>query len=293
MNYLNTKFKSIGFECLLKIKEQIVPRFVLEFYSQLDFDYNSKGDFVVYFVIQNKSFSFNLKEFGHILGIPFEGHCSYSDKWSLDYLEISTPTKGRYQTTPPSLSVIKTLIQTHRQGHITRVHNKKPIDVDENKILNRKFQNHMIGSRSFVRMYYVYELSDDLYILCDSVMHPLTPYYEPMTQSDHGTKTCHQSNPSSSSNVLDHSSSCHHVDENDDANDEESSQSNTPSPSQLINSLLNIVSMVFENPPHKNQTIHTYQTKILNHQNQYRHEHRKGLRSIRRALKNAMRGSKK
>ncbi|GKA03240.1 hypothetical protein Tco_0676021 [Tanacetum coccineum] len=75
------------------------------------------------------------------------------------------------------------------------------------------------------------ELSDDRYILCDRVMHPLAPHYEQKTRSDHGTKRCHQSNPSSSSNVLDHSSSSHHVDENVDENDEESSHSNTPSPS--------------------------------------------------------------
>ncbi|GKC91328.1 hypothetical protein Tco_1151977 [Tanacetum coccineum] len=143
MNYLSAKFKSIGFECLLKIKEQIVPYFVLEFYSQLEFDYNSKGHLVVHFVIQNKLFSFTLEEFGHILGIPFEGHSSYSDKWSLDYLEINTPTNGPYQTTPSSPSFIKTLIQTPRQGHITHVRNKKTIDVDENKILNREIQNPM------------------------------------------------------------------------------------------------------------------------------------------------------
>ncbi|GJV92649.1 hypothetical protein Tco_1540462 [Tanacetum coccineum] len=133
------------------------------------------------------------------------------------------------------------------------------------------------------------ELSDDRYILCDRTMHPLAPHYERKTRSDRGTKRCHQSNPGSSSNVLDHSSSSHHVNEND----EESSQSNTPSPSQLINSLPNIVHRVFENPPHENQTIHTDQTEILNQQNQYRDEHRKGLRSIGRALKNAMRGIKK
>ncbi|GJR31922.1 zf-CCHC domain-containing protein [Tanacetum coccineum] len=147
MNYINAKFESIGFECLLKINEKIVPRFVLEFYSQLEFNYNSEGHFVVHFVIQNKSFSFTLEEFGHILGIPSKGHCSYSDKWSLDYLEISTPTKGRYQTTPPSPSVIKTLIQTPRQGQITRVRNKKTINVDDNEILNREIQHHSAFAR--------------------------------------------------------------------------------------------------------------------------------------------------
>ncbi|GJS66874.1 retrovirus-related pol polyprotein from transposon TNT 1-94 [Tanacetum coccineum] len=137
------------------------------------------------------------------------------------------------------------------------------------------------------------ELSNDRYILCDRVVHPLAPYYERKTRSDHGMKKCRSSNPSSSSNVLDHSSSSHHVDENDGGNDEESFHSNTPSSSQLINSLSNVVPRVFESPPHENQTMYTYQTEILNHQSQHRDEHRKGLRSIERDLKNAMRGSKK
>ncbi|GJV93883.1 hypothetical protein Tco_1541696 [Tanacetum coccineum] len=310
------------------------PRFVLEFYSQLEFNYSSEGHFVVNFVIQNKPFSFTLEDFSHILGIPSKGHYSYSDKWSLDYLEFSSPTKGRYQTTPPSLSVIKTLIQTIRQGIVTRVHNKKTINVDDNKILNREIQHHMSSWVEIIRenvfclgghrdhvpacvchMLYCIETSNkynlaffilkrmesiqntpksnDRYILYDRVMHPLAPHYERKTRSDHGTKRCRSSNPSSSSNVLDYPSSSHHIDENNDGNDEESFHSNTPSPTQLVNSLSNVVLRVFENPPHENQTMHSYQTKILNHQSQLQVEHRKGLRPIEKALKNVMKSKKK
>ncbi|GJY64857.1 hypothetical protein Tco_0466317 [Tanacetum coccineum] len=279
MNYINAMFESIRFECLLKIKEQIVPWFVLEFYSQLEFNYNYEDYFVVHFVIQNISFSVTLEEFGHILGIPFKGHCLYSDKWSLDYLEISIPIKGRYQTTPPYPSVIKTFIQTPRQGQITCVRKKKTINVDENEILNREIQSHMNSWVEIIRenvlclgghrdhvsaclchMLYCIEpsikynlaffilkqmesiqnspkenlpygmlltrlfthivsnfleFSNDRYILCYRVMHPLAPHYERKTRFDHGTKRCRSSNPSSSSNVIDHSSSSHHVDEND------------------------------------------------------------------------------
>ncbi|GJZ19547.1 retrovirus-related pol polyprotein from transposon TNT 1-94 [Tanacetum coccineum] len=149
----------------------------------------------------------------------------------------------------------------------------------------------MIGSL----LYLTTSRPDIMFSVCLSACFqedPKTSHLE-ATRSDHGTKRCRSSNPSSSSNVLDHSSSSHHVDENDDGNDEESFHSNTPSPSQLIKSLSNVVPRVFENPPREYQTMHIYQTEILNHQNQYRDEHRKGLRSIGRALKNAMRGSKK
>ncbi|GKE30287.1 hypothetical protein Tco_1445671, partial [Tanacetum coccineum] len=101
-----------------------------------------------------------------------------------------------------------------------------------------------------------------------------------------------QSNSASSSSVFDHSSSSHHIDDVDD-NEEETSRSNTPSPSRLVNLFSNLVPQVLENQPHENQNLHTYQTKILNHQSQHRDEHRKGLRSIGKALKNAMKGRKK
>ncbi|GJW92489.1 hypothetical protein Tco_0170042 [Tanacetum coccineum] len=141
MSHLIAKFELVGFECLLTINEQIVPRFVLEFYSQLTFNYNSEGHSVVKFVIQNKSFSLTVEDFSHILKIPFKGHVSYTDMWSLDYLTISTPSKGRYKTILLSPRVIKALIKTPRQGQVTR--NKKTVVVDENEILTREIQNHM------------------------------------------------------------------------------------------------------------------------------------------------------
>nr|GEU32810.1 pentatricopeptide repeat-containing protein [Tanacetum cinerariifolium] len=212
MNYINAKFKSIGFECLFKINDKIVPRFVLEFYSQLEFYYNSEGHFVVNFFIQNKPFSFTLEEFGNILGIPSKDHCSYSDKWSIDYMEISSPTKGRYQTTPPSPSVIKTLIQTPGQGLVTRVHNKKTINVDDNEILNREIQHHMSS--------WVDIIHENVFCLGGHRDH--VPAYA----IRHGMKRCRSSNPSLSSNILDHPSSSRHTNENNDGNNEESFPSN-------------------------------------------------------------------
>nr|GFA89091.1 pentatricopeptide repeat-containing protein [Tanacetum cinerariifolium] len=143
MSHIRAKFGLIGFDCLLNINEQIVPHFVLEFYSQLTFEYNSEGHFVVNFVIQNKSFSFTLENFGQILKIPFKGQVSHTDMSLLDYLSLSAPSKGRYKTTPPSPNVIKSLIQVPRQGQVTRAKNKKTVVVDKNKILSREIQPHM------------------------------------------------------------------------------------------------------------------------------------------------------
>ncbi|GJW84456.1 hypothetical protein Tco_0157601 [Tanacetum coccineum] len=143
MSHIRAKFESIGFDCLLDINEQIVPRFVLEFYCQLTFTYNPESQFVVNFVIQNKSFSLTLEEFGQILKIPFKGQASNTEMWSLDHLSVSVPSRGLYKTKPPSPRVIKSLIQVPRQGQETRTKNKKTIVVGENEILTREIQTHM------------------------------------------------------------------------------------------------------------------------------------------------------
>ncbi|GKC10828.1 hypothetical protein Tco_1007610, partial [Tanacetum coccineum] len=143
ISHISAKFESIDFDCLLNLNEQIVPRFVLEFYSQLTFDYNSTGHFVVNFVIQSKSFSLTFEEFGQILKIQFKGHASHTDMWSLDYLPISVSSKGCYKTTPPSPSVVKSFIRIPRQGQVTLNKNKKTIVVDKNEILTREIQPHM------------------------------------------------------------------------------------------------------------------------------------------------------
>ncbi|GKE99103.1 hypothetical protein Tco_0022454 [Tanacetum coccineum] len=63
--------------------------------------------------------------------------------WSLNYLSISVPSKGRYKTTPPSPSVVKSFIQIPRQGQLTRTKNNKTIIVDKNKVLTHEIQPHM------------------------------------------------------------------------------------------------------------------------------------------------------
>ncbi|GKB08839.1 hypothetical protein Tco_0837151 [Tanacetum coccineum] len=136
-------FSHIGFECLIEINEQIVPRFILEFYIQYRINYDSEGQIFVEFVIQNQLFSFSLEEFGQILGIPYKGKFSFSDKWSLDDLPYSVPTGGPYQTNPPSPDDIKLLVQIERRGIITRIRHEQEIVVEDNQILTREITDVM------------------------------------------------------------------------------------------------------------------------------------------------------
>ncbi|GJV40438.1 hypothetical protein Tco_1418878 [Tanacetum coccineum] len=155
----------------------------------------------------------------------------------------------------------------------------KPKELLPYGMLITRLFNHVVSSFPV--------LAIDRYILYDRVMHP--PHYEQKKRSDQGTKRCRDLNASSSSTALNHSSSSHHLDQND----EESSHSSTPSLPQLISSLSNVVPIVFENLPHESQSLNTYQTKIINHQIQHRDEHRKGLWSIGKALTDMMKGNKK
>ncbi|GJR22680.1 hypothetical protein Tco_0971207 [Tanacetum coccineum] len=87
--YVRSMFGHIGCDCLLDINEQIIPRFILEFYCQYRVNYTLEGQMLIEFVIQNQFFSYTLEEFGQILGIPVKWECSFTDKWSLDDLKFS------------------------------------------------------------------------------------------------------------------------------------------------------------------------------------------------------------
>ncbi|GJT02277.1 retrovirus-related pol polyprotein from transposon TNT 1-94 [Tanacetum coccineum] len=84
-----------------------------------------------------------LDNFGLILSIPTDGHCSFSDKWSLDNLAFSVLSGGRYQTTTPSVDEIKTYIQLDREEPLTCVYHGQIFDVKENQILTREVQTNM------------------------------------------------------------------------------------------------------------------------------------------------------
>nr|GEV30699.1 retrovirus-related Pol polyprotein from transposon TNT 1-94 [Tanacetum cinerariifolium] len=86
---------------------------------------SDEGQMLIEFVIQNQFFFYTIEEFGQILGIPFDGACSFSDKWSLDDLRYSFPMSGPYQIDPPFPDDIKIYIQKEREGLVTRIHHKK------------------------------------------------------------------------------------------------------------------------------------------------------------------------
>ncbi|GJT72523.1 hypothetical protein Tco_1031809 [Tanacetum coccineum] len=138
------------------------------------------------------------------------------------------------------------------------------------------------------------ELVNESYVLYDRVMNPFTAQQERKTRKDYGTRRGRHS--TSSSSIFDQPSSSHLNDDNVDGNDEGTSRASTPSPTRFVNSLTNEVPQVFQNPPNIDldmEPFYTRQTEIINRQVQLRDEHRGGLRSIGKGLRNLWRNIKK
>ncbi|GJV68096.1 hypothetical protein Tco_1483605 [Tanacetum coccineum] len=189
-----------------KMRDVSADKIRLIYYAEASLDARSDCQMLVEFIIQNKFFSITLEEFGLILGIPTEGQCSFSNKWSLDNLAFSVPS------------------------------------------------------------------------------------------GDYGKKRGRHSTSASCSSAFDHPSSSHHVDDDNDENDEGTTRASTPSPTRFVNSLSNEIAQEFSNPMDDEQTIQTLftrQTKILNRQVQMRDKHQSGLRSIGKGIKNLWKGKKK
>ncbi|GJX71623.1 hypothetical protein Tco_0308794 [Tanacetum coccineum] len=139
------------------------------------------------------------------------------------------------------------------------------------------------------------ELANESYVLYDRVMNPLTAQQERKTRKDCGTRRGRHS--TSSSSAFDQPSSSHLNDDDDDDDDNEgTSRASTPSPTRFVNSLTNEIPRVFQNPPNIDphmEPFYTRQTEIINCQVQLRDEHRGGLISIGKGLKNLWRNMKK
>ncbi|GKC05737.1 hypothetical protein Tco_0997347 [Tanacetum coccineum] len=129
------------------------------------------------------------------------------------------------------------------------------------EMLLTRFFNHIMSHYP--------ELSNDRYILYDRVMNPLAPHYERKTRADHGKKRCRHSTSSSTSALVNPSSS-HPIDDENVVNDEGISRASTPSLSCFVKSLSNDIPQTFSNPPNIDsnmEPLYSQQTKILNHQN--------------------------
>ncbi|GJT66244.1 hypothetical protein Tco_1017724 [Tanacetum coccineum] len=254
------------------------------------------------------------------------GACIFTDKRSLNELAYGVPADGPYQTNPPSPNDIISSIRIDQEGQVRRIRHEEEIDVHEYQILIREIvptlkpleeiirenvfcmggnRDHVLAClcymlycvvhfEKFSLAYYMAKrmewLYKESYILYDHVMNPLAAQQERKTRKDRGTRRGRHS--TSSFSTFDQPSSSHLNDDND-GNGEKTSCSSTPSPIRYVNSLTNEVPQVFQNSHNILEPFYTRQTKIINRQVHIRDEHRGGLRSIGKGLRNLWRNMKK
>ncbi|GJV50633.1 hypothetical protein Tco_1446374 [Tanacetum coccineum] len=106
-------FKIVNLQCLYDINEHICPRFLLEFYSQVELIRNDDQTLYLKFWALEIPFTITLEHLSHIFNIPTRGQCAYSAECSLESLTVNRETDGPYQTYIPTPNEIKYFITTN------------------------------------------------------------------------------------------------------------------------------------------------------------------------------------
>jgi hypothetical protein len=104
---LREQLAAIRFDSLLDIDEPIIPRFILEFYASVGLSSSDEGYLSLHFTLNGNLVNIPLDQFGEVLGIPSQGTCIYSDKWSLTILDSNLDRTAPYATPLQSKEVIR------------------------------------------------------------------------------------------------------------------------------------------------------------------------------------------
>ncbi|GJZ80803.1 hypothetical protein Tco_0645797 [Tanacetum coccineum] len=105
-NRIERLFTNIRFNCLFEINEPIVPRFILDFYSQVTLQTSDTDHLLILFMIQHEFITLSLPELGQILKIPYNGQVVFTNEWDLSSLAFFQETEGPYHTDLPNLDEI-------------------------------------------------------------------------------------------------------------------------------------------------------------------------------------------
>ncbi|GJS86411.1 hypothetical protein Tco_0769047 [Tanacetum coccineum] len=113
-NNIKRLFTNIRFDCLFKINEPIVPRFILDFYSQVTVQTDEYGYLFISFMIQHEFITLTLAQFGQILKIPYNGQAVFTNEWdlaSLDQTVTLTPNQILTKELSPDMKQWEELIR--------------------------------------------------------------------------------------------------------------------------------------------------------------------------------------
>ncbi|GJS74612.1 zf-CCHC domain-containing protein [Tanacetum coccineum] len=125
-----------------EINEPIVPRFILDFYSQVKVQTDEYSYLLISFMIQHEFITLTLAQFGQILRIPYNGQAVFTNEWDLASLAYPQETEGPYHTDLPTPDDILRFLQLDRVklNHTIKSQN---VILNPNQILTKELRQDM------------------------------------------------------------------------------------------------------------------------------------------------------
>ncbi|GKB05497.1 hypothetical protein Tco_0833692 [Tanacetum coccineum] len=145
-------FTNVRFNCLFELNEPIVPRFILDFYSQVKVQTDEYGYLLISFMIQHEfiTLSLSLAQFGQILRIPYNGQAVFTNEWDLASLAYSQETEGPYHTDLPTPDDIRRFLQLNRV-ELNRTMKSQNVILTPNQILTKELSQDMKRWEELIR----------------------------------------------------------------------------------------------------------------------------------------------
>ncbi|GJV15530.1 hypothetical protein Tco_1360853 [Tanacetum coccineum] len=141
-NSIEWLFTNIRFNCLFEINEPIVPRFILDFYSQLTLQTSIIGHLLISFMIQHEFITLSFAKFDQILKIPYNGQAVFTNEKDHSSLEFFQDTEGPYHTDLLTPDEIRQLLQLERTESNRTIKSKNAI-LSPNQILTKELRQDM------------------------------------------------------------------------------------------------------------------------------------------------------
>ncbi|GJW54656.1 hypothetical protein Tco_0098741 [Tanacetum coccineum] len=149
-NNIECLFTNIRFDCLFKINEPIVPRFILDFFRQVTVQTDEYGYLVISFMIQHEFITLTLAQFSQILKIPYNGQAVFTNEGELGSLEYSQETEGPYSTDLPTPDDIRRLLELERVM-VDRTIKSQTVTLTPNQILTKELSPDMKQWEELIR----------------------------------------------------------------------------------------------------------------------------------------------
>ncbi|GKC22892.1 hypothetical protein Tco_1025042 [Tanacetum coccineum] len=314
-DHIDHCFSNIRLNCLYKINEPIVSRFVLDFYSRVTLQRDDSGVILISFMIQNEFITLSLQQFDQILRIPFDGQAVFTNEWDLGSLAYSQETEGPYHTDLPTPEEIHQFLQFQRVDP-NRIIKHKNIILSPNQVLTKELRqdlkrwNELIYENVFGlgghQDHLPACLAHILYCILDEQQYNLAYFFVKRIKSARATPKAHLPYGMFLTRLFRHVMELYpHLDNGiydivervmrDDDEDDGASRASTPSPTTYLNSLepLNYQRYQIISPSQQNDDLlFERQTELLNQSQEIHKEVRGGFKSFGKALRGVF-GKKK